>query len=192
MSRQQLQHAVVILAAGASRRLGTPKQLLTLYGESLVNRTIRIALETHPKQTVLVHGHQAADIVASIKYSDVDCVTCTDWQNGMSASLRSGLQHVHAGCEGALILLCDQHHLNAPHLNRLCATWRQHPDHAIASAYANIAGVPALLPRSWFGRVSSIHGDQGARELLRQGDNVIRVAAPEMAQDIDTPQDLST
>lgn len=190
MSHLPLQHAVVILAAGASRRLGTSKQLLTLHGESLVNRTIRIALETHPGQTVVVLGHQAGEIVASIKYNDIECVTCTDWQNGMSASLRSGIQHVHSGCEGALIVLCDQRHLNAHHLNRLCATWRQHPDHAVASAYAGIIGVPAILPRTWFNHIAAIHGDHGARELLRQQDNVIRVEAPELAWDIDTVQDL--
>src|SRR5689334_1706014 len=84
MNSRTLQHAVVILAAGASSRLGKPKQLVQLNGESLINHTVRVALETIPAQTLLVLGHDADVIYSTIKYQPVERIDCADWQQGMS------------------------------------------------------------------------------------------------------------
>lgn len=183
-------HAVVILAAGASRRLGTPKQLLSINGELLINRIIRVALTTRPAQTLLVLGHGADEIHAMVHDDNVARIDCSDWQSGMSASLRAGIDGVDSRCDGALILLCDQPELASEHLQSIVQTWRQHPDHAVASRYQSTLGVPALLPRSWFPKIGAIGGDQGARELLRSLPQVIGIPSPQLARDIDFPWDL--
>ncbi len=190
MSDHKINHAVIVLAAGASRRLGMAKQLVSFDGESLINHTLRLALETQPMQTVLALGHDADAIYSTIRYPLVERVDSVDWERGMSASLKTGIQHVSLGCDGALILLCDQPALSASHLNALLNAWHQQPDHAVASAYADTVGVPALLPRDWFKKILSIKGDQGARELLRNDANVIRVQSPELVHDVDFTQDL--
>jgi len=185
-----VRHAIIILAAGESKRLGIDKQLVPINGESLINRTIRIALETQPMQTLVVLGHHADKIHSSIVHSTIQRIDCTDWQQGMSASLRAGIQHVHPECAGALLLLCDQPALSAAHLTAMVNAWRQHPDHAVASAYADTIGVPALLPRTSFASILTIQGDQGAKAWLRQSAKVIPIAAPELVQDVDVPRDL--
>ncbi len=63
---------------------------------------------------------------------------------------------------------------------------------AAASAYAGVLGVPALLPRAWFGEIAALRGNVGARALLRaRADEVIAITAPDLASDIDTPADLA-
>lgn len=187
---KSLQHAVIVLAAGASRRLGTAKQLLILDGESLINRTIRIAQATEPAQTIVVLGARADEIALTVTHQTIDYVHCADWEAGMSASLKRGIQKVNSECEGALVLLCDQPTLSASHLDALLNAWYRQPDRAVASAYANTVGVPAMLPRSWFVRLSHVLGDQGARELLRRDPTVLRVESPRLEHDVDSPQDL--
>lgn len=184
------QHAVIILAAGASRRMGTPKQLLFIDGERLINRVIRLAKTTAPSQILLVLGHHADEIAAAIQYLDVERVDCADWQRGMSASLQAGINHVNPRCDGALIMLCDQPDVTDIHLNAMLNRWHHHPDHAVASGYEGTLGVPALLPRNWFAKIHTLQGDQGARELLRTNPAVIAIKTGALARDIDFPQDI--
>jgi CTP:molybdopterin cytidylyltransferase MocA len=109
----------------------------------------------------------------------------------MAASLRAGVAALDEACEGALIVVTDQPALDARHLESLCTAWRAAPAFAIASAYAGVIGVPALLPRSWFDAVAIVSGDTGARELLRSRPDVIAIAGPDLAHDIDTPRDIA-
>lgn len=184
-------HALVLLAAGASRRLGEPKQLLRLDGETLVHRAARLGLATAPAQALLVLGAQAEATWAAVDGLDLQRVDCPDWDEGLGASLCAGLAAVSAGCDGALVLLCDQPALDAVHLQSLVASWRQDPTRAAASAYAGVLGVPALLPRAWFEPLFRNHGDRGARDLLRErAGDVKAIPAPALSADIDLPGDL--
>lgn len=185
-------HVAIILAAGASRRLGFSKQLLKIDGESLVRRATRAALATSPVRTLIVVGNDADNVLAVIEDLAVEHVNCGDWMEGMGASLRAALSSLsNEECDGALVVLCDQPALTAMHLQTLVSTWHGSPERAVASAYANTRGVPAILPRAWFADLQQLRGDRGARELLRsRADDVLAVAAPELARDIDTRQDL--
>lgn len=185
-------HGVIVLAAGASTRLGQAKQLLTIDGETLVHRAVRLGLETTPVDCVVVCGAGAETIKVSV--ADLDCrvVTCADYRNGLSASMRAGLAALPSRCAAALFLLTDQSALDARHLRRLCERWQCDPERAVASAYADTIGVPAILPGSWFPELARIHGDRGARDLLRmRSDDVCVIAAPALAHDIDTAADLA-
>lgn len=185
-------HALVLLAAGGSRRLGQPKQLLAFEGEALVQRAARLGLATAPACALLVLGAQAQAVQAATQALPLQRVDCPDWAAGLGASLRAGLAAVPDDCDGALVLLCDQPALDAAHLQALVAAWRAAPDRAAASAYAGVLGVPALLPRAWFGALC-FDGDRGARDLLRgRADRVTALAAPGLAHDIDRPADLAT
>ena len=184
-------HALVLLAAGASRRLGQPKQLLRIDGETLVHRAARLGLATTPAQALLVLGAQADATWAAIEDLDLQRVDCPDWSDGLGASLRAGLAAVSPECEGALVLLCDQPALDAAHLQSLVGSWRHDPARAVASAYAGVLGVPALLPRAWFEALSRNTGDRGARDLLRERvDDVKAIPAPALSMDIDRPGDI--
>ena len=180
-----------MLAAGASRRLGTPKQLLRLHGETLVRRATRLGLATKPGATVVVVGADADSVFASVSGLDVRRVNCADWDLGMGASLRFGLVALPRECAGALIVLCDQPALDTPHLQQLVAAWRAQPGGAAASFYAGRLGVPALLPRAWFAELIADAGERGARRLLaRHREDVVAIANEALALDIDCKEDL--
>ncbi len=184
-------HGVVLLAAGGSRRLGQPKQLVQMAGETLVHRAARLALATAPADAVLVLGAHAEAVLAGVATLALRPVQCADWERGMGTSLRAGLAALSPACQGALVLLCDQPDLDATHLQALVQAWRRDPSRAAASAYAGVLGVPALLPRAWFPELAALDGDRGARDLLRQrARDVQAVACSPLARDIDTPNDL--
>ncbi|HMM66077.1 MAG TPA: nucleotidyltransferase family protein [Dokdonella sp.] len=184
-------HGVIVLAAGRSRRLGQSKQLLRIDGETLVHRSVRLALETGPADCVVVCGLHPGGVAPSVADLDCRCVACADADLGLSASLRCGLAALDAACAGALVLLTDQPYLDAAHLRALRDAWRADADGAAASGYAGTAGVPALLPRAWFKQLAMASGDSGARDLLRtRADQVRVVSAPHLERDIDFPGDL--
>jgi CTP:molybdopterin cytidylyltransferase MocA len=182
-------HGAIVLAAGASGRLGRSKQLMRFQGETLVRRATRLALGTQPRDAIVVVGAEADAVHASVADLPVRRIDCADWRDGMGASLRAGLDALSSACDGALVVLCDQPALDVAHLDRLCSAWREQPHRAIASAYAGRLGVPALLPRSWF---KEIHGnDRGARDLLASRmAEVVAVEHEALAWDIDTESDL--
>ena len=184
-------HAALVLAAGGSRRLGQPKQLLPCGDETLVRRAARMALATAPLRTLVVLGADADAVFASLSGLAVTRVDCADWQTGLAASLRAGLAAVPAAAAGLLIVLCDQPALDAAHLERLCQAWREQPGRAAASRYAGRLGVPALVPRAWFADLLGLSGDAGARDLLAQRRaEVAAVDNEALAADIDVPADL--
>lgn len=182
-------HAAVLLAAGASRRLGRPKQLIEIDGETLLHRFARALLATSPCELVVVLGHDAARMQSAIDDLPLRVVIAPDHACGMSASLRAGIAGLDGDSGGALVALTDQPALDLPHLLALRDAWHAAPNRAVASAYAGVLGVPALLPRTWFADIACLEGDAGARDLLRARD-VIAIDAPALAHDIDRPGDL--
>jgi len=182
-------HGAIVLAAGASKRLGRPKQLVEIDGEPLLRRAVERALATKPRDCVVVLD-DTADFDPVLAGLDARVVRISDAATGMAASLRAGVAALDAACEGALVVVTDQPALDERHLESLCTAWRAMPRFAIASAYAGVIGVPALLPRSWFDAIAALTGDVGARDLLRGRADVIAIAAPHLSRDIDTPRDI--
>lgn len=184
-------HAAILLAAGASTRLGRPKQLLEIDGETLLRRFARALLACEPFELVVVLGHHAERIGAVLDGLPLRRVVAADHAEGMAAALRAGIAALDPRCDGALIALTDQPALDATHLLALRDAWRVAPLRAVASRYAGVTGVPALLPRAWFAELRALRGDTGARGLLRaRGDEVVAVDAPALGADIDLPRQV--
>lgn len=183
-------HGVVVLAAGASTRLGRPKQLLTYRDETLVHRAARLGLETQPRDAVIVVGFDAGSVFSHIAELPLRRVDCVDWRRGLGASLRAGVDALLPVCTGVLVVLCDQPRLEARHLLVLRDTWRNAVDRGVASFYAGRLGVPALLPRAWFDAVDA-RADRGMRDLLiAHADRIAAIENEGLADDIDRPEDL--
>lgn len=185
----QPRHGVILLAAGASRRLGSPKQLLRLRGEPLVRRAARLALATRPADAVVVLGAREADVRAVLDGLPLRAVVCAAWAEGMGRSLAEGLAALEERCAGALVVLCDQAGLGEAHLLRLRDAWRLRPFLPVASGYAGVVGVPAFLPRALFAELSTCRTG-GARELLRGRPDVIAIQDEALAVDVDLPEDV--
>ena len=183
-------HAL-ILAAGASRRFGSPKQLIRVAGQSLLQRAVAHATELLGHSVTVVLGAHAAEIAETLPPSSAGVLINRNWQEGIGGSIRAGVQRLPGACDGVLIVLADQPLVVGETLRRLIAGWRRQPRQIIASHYGSTTGVPAIFPRWCFADLSALRGDQGARVVIRRyADHVVRLAHPEAAIDIDYPEDL--
>jgi molybdenum cofactor cytidylyltransferase len=184
-------HLALLLAAGGSRRLGRPKQLLDIDGISLIRRMALAALATDPAELIVTLGAEIDGCRAALRGLSWREVQVPDWTEGMGRSIAAGVQAIADPSLAILVLGVDQPALVAAHLRALVALGREQPGCAVASAYADTLGIPALFPAQWRPRLTALNGDQGARALLRAGDQpILSVAAPQLAVDIDTPADL--
>ena len=174
--------AAVVLAAGASRRLGRPKQLVRLGDETLLERTVRICHEAGCIPVVVVLGAAAATLCEQCDLSDVHVVVNDEWAQGMGTSIRAGARVLGSDIEGCLILTCDMPAVSAEHLQKL-----MHVGDLAASAYAGRRGVPAYFPSATVGELLKLRGDEGARELLERA-RPVELAYGEL--DVDTTADL--
>jgi molybdenum cofactor cytidylyltransferase len=190
MSGKKALHAIV-LAAGASRRFGSPKQLVRFDGQLLVQRVIAAATELTGSAVSVVLGAHAAQIAADLPPGSASVLINRGWQEGLGSSIRLAVSRLPGACDGALIMLADQPMVAGASLSRLAAAWRRQPRSIVASRYGSVTGVPAIFPRWCFSDLTALRGDQGARVLLsRYSDYVVRLAHPEAAVDIDYPEDL--
>jgi molybdenum cofactor cytidylyltransferase len=181
----------IVLAAGASRRFGSPKQLIRFEGQPLIQRVIAGATELSGAAVSVVLGAYAAEIAATLPPCSASIIVNRDWQEGIASSIRAAVARLPGACDGVLLLLADQPLVGSHSLNRLAAAWRRQPRGIIASRYGAITGVPAIFPRWCFSDLAALRGDQGARILLRRyADHVVRLANPEAEVDIDYPEDL--
>jgi molybdenum cofactor cytidylyltransferase len=186
----------IILAAGASRRLGQPKQLVRIAGETLLARAIRIARSSGADPIFVVLGAHREAILADVDLSGTHPVTNPDWEQGIATSIQAGIravQELNPAPNAAMLLACDQPNITTEHLRSLIESQERAVEPAIvASQYAGVAGIPAIFPASQFVNLLALGGDAGARHLLRNPSCPVIVIPFEGGEiDIDTPADLA-
>jgi molybdenum cofactor cytidylyltransferase len=177
--------AAVVLAAGASTRLGEPKQLVKLAGETLLERAVRTAREAGCGPVVVVLGAEQERVRAGCALGDAVTAVNDEWREGMASSIRVGIRTLLANAgdvDGAVVMTCDQPAVTAAHLRALMASGT-----VTASGYAGRRGVPAYFPAAAFAGLMALRGDAGARELL-VGAGVVELAGGEL--DVDTAAEL--
>jgi molybdenum cofactor cytidylyltransferase len=186
----QQKHVAVVLAAGGSLRLGTPKQLLRRDAETLVHRSLRLVAATDPLHAIVVLGANHEQFAAELEDLRHVQVVNPDWRTGLAGSVRAAAPHVPTD-HLALIVACDQPALDAQHLHNLLAGAGAAPARCAATDTGSVLGIPAVVPGAWF-HGSHTRADHGFRDRLRSlsGDEVYTLRAPELALDIDTPADL--
>lgn len=181
----------VILAAGASRRLGAPKQLLKWDQRTLLEHALLNARAVAEDRCLVVLGSHAEAIREVVSFEAVSVIDNPDWQEGIASSIRAGIRALPDSAEAALILLCDQPLIKAEHLRALLNAWRAEPSRIVASFYQGGAGVPALFPVNYFEPLLVLQGDQGAKALLRKSDaELLTIPLPEAEFDIDSGEDF--
>jgi molybdenum cofactor cytidylyltransferase len=188
--------AAILLAAGASRRLGRPKQLLLVNGETLLARNVRIARAAGVSPVFVVLGAERNRIHAAIEVSGAIAVENPHWQSGLASSICEGVAAVEARLpmsDGVLLMNCDQPRLDTPHLSALLSAFESTGREAIAaSSYAGTSGVPAVFPARFFAQLKALAGDKGARTLFAQNSDALVTVPFEGGEiDIDTPEDLT-
>jgi molybdenum cofactor cytidylyltransferase len=171
-----------ILAAGASKRLGKPKQLLMLGGETLLDRAVRVAHAAGCSPVVVVLGASAEVIQARCKLDDAVVMVNEDWAEGMGSSLRVGVGAVR-DLDACVVMTCDMPAVTTGHLLALMSSGE-----VTASFYSGKKGVPAYFPVTVFQSLLELRGDSGAKELLRSA-RFVELIGGEL--DVDTMEDVT-
>jgi len=184
---------LIILAAGASTRMGTPKQLLLYQERSFVRHIAEVAIASVCQPIAVVLGANAKRIKPEITHLPVHVVENQQWAEGMSSSLRVGLKAlltVTQNLEAVAIALCDQPFVSSPMLDQIVEAYHFTGKAIIASEYAGTLGVPALFSHTLFSELLALKNTEGAKQIIKKHiQEVFSVPFPEGAIDIDTPKD---
>ncbi|MCW2672465.1 MAG: hypothetical protein JWP14_1054 [Frankiales bacterium] len=188
--------AGLVLAAGEGSRFGSPKALLALDGELLVDRAVRVLRDAGCEPVVVVLGAAAADVAGGADLSGAVVVVNGDWSEGMGSSLRCGLAALSdRGAAATVVLLVDQPRVSASVVRRLAQQWRSGDRPAVVASYAGEPRNPVVLDAAVWPAVAAMAvGDVGARGWLRAHvDEAAEVACDDLgsAVDIDTRADLT-
>ena len=198
--------AGLVLAAGASRRFGSPKQLALIDGVPMLQRVIETAQAALPPDehgsriTVVLGAHAEAvraGVIERLAPPHPEVIVCPDWDSGMAYSLRYGLAALAAADpppgsdrpSAALVLLGDTPYITTDDLRRLIDAWCASPETPAAAAYDDTIGAPCILPRAVWQEVMTLEGDRGAGAWLRglraRKHGLTPAEMPTAAEDID-------
>jgi molybdenum cofactor cytidylyltransferase len=185
---------VAVLAAGASTRMGTPKQLLIYQGKTLIRRAVETALASVCDPVVVVLGANAVAVGNELELPVV-VARNPEWETGMSSSVRVGLETLLAtdrGMDGVVMMLCDQPFVTPELIDRLVERRRQTRKSIVATDYHRTYGVPALFASELFQELAGLTGDYGARRIIQKhGYDAASVLFTDAAIDVDTPRDYN-
>jgi molybdenum cofactor cytidylyltransferase len=183
---------VLVLAAGASTRLGQPKQLVSIGGRPALHIAMANAVAVAGNAVTVVIGANANVLTYLLAQSPVSSIVNRNWEEGMASSLRCGLAVVPASADAVMIVLGDQVCVTSDDLKRLLAAWSRQENDIAAATYERHVGVPAIFPRWCFPELAALRGDEGARKILqRNPDRIVRVPMSNAGFDLDTPEDLA-
>lgn len=184
---------VVILAAGASKRLGRPKQLLTYHNTTLLQHTIDSANSLEALAKLIILGAQAEKIAIQIDTKSFEVVINEHWANGLSSSIEAGLTILrknHPTIKNVLFVLSDQPYLTHDHLKKLLSKHQDDEPCITGSFYANQVGVPIVFSYHYFDELLTLDGDQGARKIVAKYPYSIQSVPFEKGEiDVDTEED---
>ncbi len=185
--------AILLLAAGASRRMGQPKQLLKINEQqTLLEHTIHAAQATPCQQITVVLGANATAIQTAIHTTNISVVYNPLWEEGMGTSLRIGLKNLldqNNSLAAVIISVCDQPYLTADIFLNLLTQYQDTKSPIVVADYGQQRGVPALLDKEFFSQLLRLQGDTGARSIIKQHQALVTtIDFPKGAIDLDTPE----
>jgi molybdenum cofactor cytidylyltransferase len=185
----------VILAAGSSSRMGSPKQILQFRAQSLLRRAALAALGAGCFPVIVVTGAYAELSRRELEGLDVREVLNPRWETGMASSIGAGLEGLLGAdpdAAAAVLMLCDQPHVTAEVISGLAAAHRVTRRPLIASTYGGSFGVPALFSSALFAELAGLEGAAGAKQVIeRRASEAHFLPFPGGEVDVDTPDDFS-
>jgi len=184
---------IIILAAGASTRLGKPKQLLRYRGKTLLAYSINEAVNSNADAVVVILGKDANLFKNEIDERKVRVAINASWEEGMASSLRLGMDTLlndKPYIDAVIFMVCDQPYISSSLLNELIITQQKTTKQIVTSNYGDSIGPPALFHKKYFIELMKLSGDAGARKIIQQNMNdVATILFPEGKIDIDTKED---
>ena len=184
--------SILILAAGNSSRLGSPKQLVTFMGKTLIESITEVALSIS-EEVLIVLGGNADLILSKLERfeSEISIEFNPNWQQGMGSSISIGVEKLAEKSDLIIILLSDQPFISKVLLQNMLQTYANYKNPVVACVYNNTLGVPILFNKSVYPELLKLSGDKGAKSFLHLYENRIStVDFPEGIFDIDTIEDV--
>jgi molybdenum cofactor cytidylyltransferase len=185
--------AIILLAAGGSRRMGSPKQLLPYQGKHLIQIVVERLLACGQFPTVVVLGAYADAIAPTLQYPNLSLIQNPNWNTGIASSIRCGLAFLDfhfPEVSHVLFALGDQPMIQVEQYYAMLEKSEEFPMHIIAAQYAGIYGAPMIFPRAFFPQLDRLSGDQGAGRMVRDmPEKVIAFPLPTAENDRDFPED---
>jgi molybdenum cofactor cytidylyltransferase len=186
--------AIVILAAGGSRRMGQLKQLLPFRERTLLRHAVETAVESMCRPILVVIGAHAELVSLELQSLPVLIAYNPEWASGIGSSLRLAIQTLGAidAIEGVVITLSDQPLVTAVAVNRIVEAHYQTGKDIVASEYADTHGVPLFIGKRFFDEISALAGTEGAKRVIdRHLEEMTTVPLVEAAFDVDTPDEYA-
>lgn len=180
--------SAVVLAAGASSRMGVPKLLLPVGGEPLVRRTVREVCDAGFDEVLVVVGNEWEKTVAALEGLPIRHAVNAEFATGMGSSFRTAVSHL-AGSDAAMFALADHPFVTANEYRLVLDTWRQHSPGIVSVRYGDVVAPPHLWTREFFPELAQL--EHGARSVLqRHKDRAVVLQLPaDLLMDLDTPED---
>lgn len=187
-------YGIIILAAGESKRLGQPKQLLEFKGKNLLQHVIDEAAEVDNCAVVVVLGPAHQDFLSANSNEHIIAGINSNPSAGMASSIQIGMHRLlqnYTSIKGCIIAVCDQPFIDASIFNALIDQSKTSGKGIVASAYADTLGTPVYLDKKYFDRLMLLSGNEGAKGILAENtDDIAQVPFQKGAIDIDLPADL--
>ncbi len=183
-----LKTAIIILAAGESKRMGSPKQLLKWGSSTLLNHSIAEAVNSTANAVFVVLGANFNPIKDSIQHKSVTVLNNEEWEKGLGNSITFSIKSIQkSDYDGVLLMLADQPQVDTILLNQLIEDFQKGQQPIIATGYKDGTGVPALFDKSYFKKLTNLSGEKGAKLLIENNTSkTVILQTPNPIIDIDT------
>ncbi|MES2377147.1 MAG: nucleotidyltransferase family protein [Bacteroidota bacterium] len=160
--------ALIILAAGASSRLGFPKQTLLYKGRTLLEIAIEAGLKSKCRHITVVLGANADKIEPGLQDYPINIIHNSDWETGMASSIALAIKETQQdiSVKQAVIMLCDQPFVTGRLIDSLLYKQQETGKKIIACTYNDTTGVPVLFNRALFEELTTLQGQEGAKKVL--------------------------
>ena len=187
--------AAIVLAAGASRRLGSPKQLVDIEGRPLLEHVVGMVSAWPVDTVIVVLGSGSEDLLDAIDFGEAIVVINDDWDEGMASSIRVGLDLLsrEASWERAFVVLGDQPYIPEEVPGRLLEEAEDAHQPTVVPVYRYEQGHPVLFDRSLWPRLMALDGDIGASDLLKAHPEWVHEVrfSLTLPRDVDTRADVA-
>lgn len=161
--------SILVLAAGASSRMGKIKQLMPWKNGTLLSNALDAARDSNASSVTLVTGAYSDQITKRIDGQNIKVLINEEWTTGMGSSIACGMHYLMTSlpaCEAVLLMLADQPLIDATYLNELMSAYDKSPYRIIATKYTSGPGVPAIFDNRHFDDLLRLNEAYGARDII--------------------------
>lgn len=186
--------SAILLAAGESKRMGKPKQLMPFGRSTILEQTIDNLLNSEVSEVIVVLGYRAEEMIKTVAIKPVKVAINPAYHQGMSTSIVTGLNLVDDGAQAVMLALADQPLVDSKTINRLIDEFFNYDKGIAIPVYHSRRGHPIIFSIKYKGELLKLKGDIGGRQIIKQHpDDVLEVAVgcEGINIDINTPSNYS-